>query len=308
MAGKPARCIGCASCGPVTARRALVVRNAEARVAPDGATVRLSARVGYWDVLPRGVDTAVRVTANGVSEDITILAGAMYAPVEMTVPMPDSHVALEVGVGPTDPSLAGAFLGATRPIFAGDNVNVPFTFPPEDPDEIEYWSATLRAAQAIVTTDSGSQTSKFGGFVESSRTRESKGLGALVPRRFACCGAPVDSVAGRTVWGLGADDGADFLPDGSVADQLLLGLDGIDLSGGVPDDLRGTTLRLEQIRYDPRPFVRPEREAAGACGIARRRRYTRPTRAARPRDGLLPRVAAAQFRGWPVRSAPTASA
>ena len=232
----------------------LVVRNAKARVAPDGSTVRLSARVGYRDVLPRGVDTAVRVTANGVSEDITIPAGAMYAPVEMTVPRPDSHGALEVAVGPTDPSLAGAFDTANRRIFAANNVNVPFTFPPEDPDEIEYWSATLRAAQAIGLNERRSQISEFYGFVESTRTRESKGLGALVPRRFACCGAPVDSVAGRTVWGLGTDSVYDFLPDGSVPGQLLLGLDGIDLSGGVPDDLRGTTLRLEQIRYDPRPF------------------------------------------------------
>ena len=48
---------------------------------------------------------------------------------------------------------SGLFGTTNRPIFAPDDVDVPFTFPPEDPDEIEYWSATLRAAQAIVTTD-----------------------------------------------------------------------------------------------------------------------------------------------------------
>ena len=273
---------------------ALSVRNAEARVAPDGATVRLSARVGYWNVLPRGVDTPVRVTANGVSEDITIPAGTMYAPVEMTVPMPDgpdSHGALEVAAETTDPSLAGAFLGATRPIFAADGVNVPLTFPPEDPDEIEYWSATLRAAQAIVTTDSGAQISEFYGFVESTRTRESNGLGALVPRRFACCGAPVDSVAGRTVWGLGADSVYDFLPDGSVSGQLLLGLDGIDLSGGVPDDLRGTTLRLEQIRYDPRPFF--------GQNVAPLVRVALPVDAATPARLELPDPETGAYLAWP---------
>ena len=273
---------------------ALSVRNAEARVAPDGATVRLSARVGYWNVLPRGVDTAVRVTANGVSEDITIPAGAMYAPVEMTVPMPDgpdSHGALKVTAETTDPSLAGAFFGATRTIFAPDEVNVPLTFPPEDPDEIEYWSATLRAAQAIVTTDSGAQISEFHGFVESSRTRLSKGLGALVPRRFACCGAPVDSVAGRAVWGLGADSARDFLPDGSVHAQLLLGLDGIDLSGGVPDDLRGTTLRLEQIRYDPRPFF--------GQNVKPLVRVALPVDAATPARLELPDPETGSYLAWP---------
>ena len=273
---------------------ALSVRNAEARVAPDGSTVRLSARVGYGNVLPRGVDTPVRVTANGVSEDITIPAGTMYAPVEMTVPMPDgpaSHGPLEVAAETTDPSLAGAFLGATRTIFAPDEVNVPLTFPPADPDEIEYWSATLRAAQAIGTSDRGAQISEFYGFVESTRTRESKGLGALVPRRFACCGAPVDSVAGRTVWGLGADSVYDFLPDGSVSGQLLLGLDGIDLSGGVPDDLRGTTLRLEQIRYEPRPFF--------AQLVVPLLRVALPVDAATPARLELPDPETGSYLAWP---------
>ena len=74
---------------------------------------------------------------------------------------------------------------------------------------------------------------------------QASAFGALTPRRFACCGAPVESAAVRTVWALG--QGREPMFPGRQ--QLVLGLDGIGAAAEIPDDLRGATLHLEQVAY-----------------------------------------------------------
>ena len=201
--------------------------DAEARVAPDGQTVQLRARVGYEEALPRGVDTAVRVTAyrdvgrvHGVSKDITIPARAPSAAVEMEVPMPDDHGYLTVT--------------AASGLFGEAGFQLPLIWSPEDPQEVEYWSGSLHM---------GELDRERVGFSDVERT--GLAFGALTPRRFACCGAPVESAAVRTVWALG--QGREPMFPGRQ--QLVLGLDGIGAAAEIPDDLRGATLHLEQVAY-----------------------------------------------------------
>ena len=79
----------------------------EARVAPDRSTVQLSLRAGYEGALPRGVDTTVRVTAEGVSEEVTIPARALQAALEMEVPMPADHGRIGVSAAAVDSRLQG---------------------------------------------------------------------------------------------------------------------------------------------------------------------------------------------------------
>ncbi len=213
---------------------ALEISDGEARVSPDRSSARVSLQVGYRGPLPRGVDTLVRVTANGVSEDITIPAGTMYAPVEMTVPMPARHDSLRVLASMVDSALMRGF----RALISPDVAELPFIWPPEDPEEVEYWSATLR----LPGTD-------LLGYSDADRT--GIGSGALTPRRFACCGAPVESAAGRTIWALRHGKGQGSMFPGPVG--LVLGLDGIGAAGALPDDLQGATLHLEQVTYEDPP-------------------------------------------------------
>ena len=212
----------------------LEISDGEARVSPDRSSARVSLQVGYLEPLPRGVDTLVKVTANGVSKDITIPAREMFAAVEMEVPMPAHHASLRVDADVVD----SALMRGLRSLLSGDRAELPFIWPPEDPEEVEYWSATLR----LPGTD-------FLGYSDADRT--GIGSGALTPRRFACCGAPVESAAGRTIWALRQGKGQGSMFPGPVG--LVLGLDGIGAAGALPDDLRGATLHLEQVAYEDPP-------------------------------------------------------
>ena len=180
------------------------------------------------------MDTLVKVTANGVSKDITIPARARFAPVEMEVPMPADHAGLEVKADAVD----SALMKGPKVLISADVAQLPFIWPPEDPEEVEYWSATLR----LPGTD-------LLGYSDADRT--GIGSGALTPRRFACCGAPVESAAGRTIWALRHGKGQGSMFPGPAG--LVLGLDGIGAGGALPDDLRGATLHLEQVAYEDPP-------------------------------------------------------
>ena len=222
----------------------------EARVAPDRSTVLLSLRAGYEGALPRGVDTTVRVTAEGVSEEVTIPARALQAALEMEVPMPADHGRIKVSADAVDSRLQGVtsfgnpgVRGRTALVGAIRKVGLPLIWPPTGPDEIEYWSATLRARFSA---------SGFIGFADANWA--TRGVGALSQNRFACCGAPVDSATGRTVLALGSASSAVFpvAPIGR-AGLLALVLDGMGQGDGLPADLRGTTLHLEQLAYQHPP-------------------------------------------------------
>ena len=213
---------------------ALEISDGEARVSPDRSSARVSLQVGYAGPLPRGVDTLVDVTANGVSKEITIPARETFAAVEMEVPMPARHGNLRVLATVADSAVKRGF----RSLLSQDVAELPFIWPPEDPEEVEYWSATLR----LPGTD-------LLGYSDADRT--GIGSGALTPRRFACCGAPVESAAGRTVWALRHGRGQGSMFPGPAG--LVLGLDGIGAAGALPDDLRGATLHLEQVAYEDPP-------------------------------------------------------
>ena len=116
-------------------------------------------------------------------------------------------------------------------------------WPPTGPDEIEYWSATLRARFSAPG---------FYGFADANWA--TRGVGALSQNRFACCGARVDSATGRTVLALGSAS-SDVFPVAPIGQRGLLALvlDGMGEGDGLPADLRGTTLHLEQLAYQHPP-------------------------------------------------------
>ena len=222
----------------------------EARVAPDRSTVLLSLRAGYGGALPRGVDTTVRVTAEGVSEEVTIPARALQAALEMEVPMPADHGRIKVSADAVDSRLQvvtsfgnPGVRGRTALVGGIRNFSLPLIWPPTGADEIEYWSATLRARFSA---------SGFIGFADPNWA--TRGVGALSQNRFACCGAPVDSATGRTVLALGSASSEVFpvAPIGRVG-LLALVLEDMGEGDGLPADLRGTTLHLEQLAYQHPP-------------------------------------------------------
>ena len=222
----------------------------EARVAPDRSTVLLSLRVGYEAALPRGVDTTVQVTAEGVSEEVIIPARALQAALQMEVPMPADHGRIDVSADAVDSRLQvvtsfgnPGVRGRVALVGRVNNLSLPLIWPPTGPDEIEYWSATLRARFSA---------SGFIGFADPNWA--TRGVGALSPNRFACCGAPVDSATGRTVLALGSASTEVFAvaPIGR-AGLLALVLEGMGEADGLPADLRGTTLHLEQLAYQHPP-------------------------------------------------------
>ena len=160
---------------------------------------------------------------------------------------------------------------------------LPLIWPPEDPQEVEYWSGSLRM---------GELGEDRIGFSDVERTGVA--VGALTPRRFACCGAPVESAAGRTVWAL--RQGREPVFPGLR--RLVLGLDGIGAAAEVPDDLRGATLHLEQVAYLQPNIHGDVRYCPGDGAAAPGRGGCGRGRAARIGHGRLSRLGA--VRGEPV--------
>ena len=222
--------------------------------------VDVSLRLGYLNALPRGVATEVTVSASGVTKDVTIPARQEHVDVEMTVPLPADadHGWLDVEATPKDVRFAGTVLLrlGSDPVESEEEERVALLDPadsavpliwPEDADPVEYWSASLRVAEepptaTKVENEEDKVNAKFLGFSDADISGVD--TGALAPRRFACCGAPLDSAAARTAWAVGD-------PEELFEAGFVLGLD--RLGDAVPDDLAGATLRLDQVAYQHPP-------------------------------------------------------
>ena len=210
-------------------------------VMPDRGRARLSLRVG-WRGLPRGLDTPVTLTANGETREVTLPALQSSLDVEMDVPIggtgPRGYVEVVAAAGPRQNLGDLEAPPSTEPFDA--SVEIALAWPEPSRSHVEYWSAELDAW--FGDADDGHTVDRFLGYLDSAG-----GDGVLAPSRFACCGAPVDSAAGRSVTALGNSHYV-AIPQDQRSDALELALDRLG-AAGLPDDLRHATLHLRQVGY-----------------------------------------------------------
>ena len=206
-------------------------------VLPDRAHARLALWVGWATALPRGLQTPVTLTANGETREVTLRALESGVTVEMDVPVggpyPRDVVVVKAGTG------SGSL--SNRVLSFDVSTRVPLTWPEPDADHVEYWSAHLDV-EVGGPLEGAEVVGKFAGYLEGG-----DGVGALDPPRFACCGAPADSAAGRSVAVLG-NSHYEAIPKDDREDLLEVVLDRPG-AAGLPDDLRHATLHLRQITH-----------------------------------------------------------